>query len=290
MELFLAPVQLKISGIKPIRLIPDFSFYYQQPLTDPEITFDCYYCITQQISLDDSVPVFSGESFENAVIPYKWQVLQKREQKQLYITFFNHPEFIAVSALINLEGKSINIELIPRTNAKELVIDPLFHPLGSLLMVYLAHFTNGMLIHASGVEDHNNGYLFTGVSGIGKSTMSRLWEAKGAQIINDDRLWLHQVSGRWHLFNTPMMHYAQKPMMVPLTKAFLLRQSKTNELILDRGYQSALKLMANCIQHHYNKEMTAAHLDRILQLTSQVPVYNLGFKPDTEVVELIRAI
>lgn len=290
MELFLAPVQLKISGIKPIRFVPEFSFYYQQPLIEPQITFNCFYSTTNQISLEDSVPVFSGESFENAVIPYKWQVLQKREQKQLYITFYNHPVLIAASAFINLEEKTIDIHFIPKSNPGELIIDPLFHPLGSLLMVYLAHYTNGLLIHASGVADHNNGYLFTGVSGIGKSTMSKLWEAKGARIINDDRLWLHQVSGRWHLFNTPMMQYAQKPMMAPLSKAFLLRQSKTNELSLNNGYQGALRLMANCIQHHYNKEMTATFLDRILQLTSQVPVYNLGFKPDTVIVDLIRGI
>jgi hypothetical protein len=144
------------------------------------------------------------------------------------------------------------------------------------------------VIHASGIKDGSDGYLFTGVSGIGKSTMSGLWKQKGATVINDDRLWLHKSNGVWHIFNTPMQYYAQKPLMTPLNKAFLLRQSPKNKYAVVSGTQGSMRLMANCIQHLYNKDMIAAHLDRIVDLTANVPVYDLGFKPDTDVVELIR--
>ena len=186
-------------------------------------------------------------------------------------------------------SKEILIQLVSK-HRNIIQIDPLFHPLGSLLLVYLAHFSGGMLIHASGIKDNDQGYLFTGLSGIGKSTMSRLWKDKGATVINDDRLWIHQLNGKWHIFNTPMIFYAQKPLMSPLSKAFLLRQSPNNECNQITGIQSAMRFMSNCIQHFYNKEMTTAHLDRIVDLTSKVPLYDLGFKPDTEIVDLIRQI
>jgi hypothetical protein len=289
MELFLAPVKLIISGAETVILVPDQSVYYEKPLIAPEITFKCHYQKVAALVPCPGVPVFSGESFEEAIIPYKWQIFKDHHLITLHITFFNHLSLLELCAHIDPKGKTIAIECVTRNNS-ELYIDPLFHPFGSLLMIYLAHFSGGMLIHASGIQDGGKGYLFTGVSGIGKSTMSRLWHEAGAEIINDDRLWLHKTNGKWAIFNTPMQLYAQEPFMVELSKAFLLQQTPTNLLTPIQSPRGALRLMANCIQHLYDKEMTTAHLNRLLDLTASIPVYELGFKPDTEVVELIRAV
>lgn len=289
MELFLAPVKLNISGTKAISLVPEFSFYYQQPIVAPELEFNCHFSFANSIDLNEWSPVFSGESFEEAIIPYKWQILKNQEALKLHITFFDHPTLTQTAVSINPQTKIIQIQLVSNS-VTTIEIDPLFHPLGSLLMIYLAHYSGGMLIHASGIQDCSNGYLFTGVSGIGKSTMSSLWKKKGATVINDDRLWLYKINGIWHVFNTPMQYYAQQPLMAPLRKAFLLRQSPENKYAVVSGAQGSMRLMANCIQHLYNKEMIAAHLDRIVDFTANVPVYDLGFKPDTEVVDLIRGM
>jgi len=44
------------------------------------------------------------------------------------------------------------------------------------------------MIHASGVNNAGHGYIFSGVSGKGKSTMAKLWDNSGARVIHDDRL------------------------------------------------------------------------------------------------------
>ncbi len=289
MELFLASVKINISTTDSISFVPEISFYYQKPLIDPIFTFNCHYSCIKSINKSGWDVVFSGESFEKAIIPYKWQILKKLEETKILITFFDHPTLSEAAAILSLHTMTIDVQLVSKT-ADIITIDPLFHPLGSLLMVYLAYYSGGMLIHASGIKDINNGYLFTGVSGIGKSTMSRLWKEKGAIVINDDRLWLHKINEKWYMFNTPMMQYAQKPLMAPLIKAFLLKQSAQNESVLIKGTQGSLRLMANCIQHFYNKEMTTVHLERIIDMTSSVPVFDLGFKPDTVIVDMIRLL
>jgi hypothetical protein len=157
-------------------------------------------------------------------------------------------------------------------------------------MVYLAHHVGGFMIHASGIFDKKSGYLFTAISGTGKTTMAKLWEKTGTTIINDDRLWVQKHNEKWYMFNTPMVWYAQKPMMAPIDKIFLLRQSPTNQLNQITGLNASMRVMSNCIQHFYDKKMTTDHIDRVLNLTSQVPVYDCGFKPDNEIVELIRLL
>ena len=67
-------------------------------------------------------------------------------------------------------------------------IDPFEYPLDGLILYYLTVINGDIMIHASGVNNAGHGYLFSGVSGKGKSTMAKLWENSGAKVIHDDRL------------------------------------------------------------------------------------------------------
>ena len=60
------------------------------------------------------------------------------------------------------------------------------------------------MIHASGVYYNGRGYLFSGVSGKGKTTMAGLWDNIGAQVIHDDRLIIRSIDGVYRMFNTPV--------------------------------------------------------------------------------------
>ena len=64
---------------------------------------------------------------------------------------------------------------------------------------------HGILIHASAVEYEGRGYLFTGVSGKGKTTISQLWKEAGADVIHDDLLVLtHAADGSIMASSTPL--------------------------------------------------------------------------------------
>lgn len=206
----------------------------------------------------------------------------------MLITYFEDPMFESVFCEVDFQKQTIQTVLVPKATITEVIIDPLFQPFGSILMVILAHHQNDILIHASGIDDNSTGCLFTGVSGIGKSTMGGLWENAGAKLINDDRLWLRKIDHQWYLFNTPMPYYAQEPAMAPLKGIFLLSQSPQNIIQKLSGLKAAMRFMANGIQHFYDKEMTGRHLDRIMDIASQTPIYDCGFRPTQEIVEEIR--
>ncbi|SFE07395.1 hypothetical protein [Thermophagus xiamenensis] len=288
-RIFLPGILLKVESDSPsICLKPLGTFLFNKELIPTEITFQFIYDITDHIEKAPMKTVLKGEPFEGVDIPYRWEILKSSEAVGIYVDYFEDFQIQELICHVDFGKKIIYTRIVPQR--ENLTIDPLLEPLGSMLMVILAHFQNDVLIHASGIMDQGKGRLFTAVSGTGKSTMAELWQRSGADIINDDRLWLHHWQGQWYFFNTPMPYYAQRPAMAPLHEIFLLRQSIQNELKRMSGIEAAMRFMANAIQHYFDKRMTEQHLERIFDIARAVPIYDCGFRPDKKIVEEIRGL
>lgn len=292
MKLYLGPVCLDISfeGSLFPKLLP--SLYFTTPVVKQEIAFTCKFTDHGTESLSGFSLLLEGKSDNPEMMPYNWFVWGKGQSElMLSIEYLNTDKITSVISLFNVAKKEIVVHILRNNPADIYEIDPLFQPLGSLLLVYFAHLTGGFMLHASGVVDTDGRTrLFTAVSETGKSTMARLWESKGALIINDDRLWLHKIDGHWYALSTPMIWYAQKPLIAKVDQIFLLKQSPENRIRSLSGINSQMQVMSNCIQHFHSREFTEAHLANVLDFTRSVPIFECAFKPDTEIVDIIRAL
>jgi len=287
MDIFLASTKLTFKTTEKVKFELNTSNLFRNQIVDYNTHLNCFYRTINKIELPQKTVAFEGHSFEDTKIPYEWKIFKNDCELIIHILYYEDFVILETLATINFFEKTISVDIHPRSSAP-IIIDPLFHPLGSLLMIYLSHFSSGFMIHAAGINDNDNGYLFTGVSGIGKSTMSGLWKNQGAKVINDDRLWVQKIDNEWKMFNTPMINYIQEPLMANLSKIFLLSQSPDNFINEIPKTQGALQVMANCIQHLFDKEITTTHLDSIFDMTNHTLIYELGFKPTSEIVSLIR--
>ena len=59
-----------------------------------------------------------------------------------------------------------------------------------------------------------------GPSGVGKSTMAKIWHDEGALVIDDDRLIIRKMGDRFYIYNTPMF-YVDKPKLVTIESCIL---------------------------------------------------------------------
>jgi hypothetical protein len=231
--------------------------------------------------------VYEGAPWGEMQMPYLWKVKQINNSWAIEANFEGHEAINNALAVIDHQQRLIRYYLDVRSTPA--LFDPFFHPLGILIFIYLALFHNGFVIHASGVRDVEKGYLFTGLSGIGKSTMAGLWQQKGAQVINDDRLMVMPVEVRgYKIYNTPMPYYQDVPKESPLNGIFLLKQSMENYCRQLSGATAMMRVMANCMQHFHTPDQIQQHLSIVEAISRQVPVFELGFKPDTDVVDLVR--
>jgi hypothetical protein len=164
--------------------------------------------------------------------------------------------------------------------------DPMEYPLDGLILYYITVIHGDIMIHASGVNNAGRGYLFSGISGKGKTTMAMLWDKSGAKVIHDDRLIVRNTGNRYMMYNTPV-YKNDVPAESPLNKIFIIEHGKKNELIPVHGAAGVSLVMANCIQHNWDPEIIAKLLGSVSIMCSVIPAVRLLFKPDRSVIDAI---
>ncbi len=163
---------------------------------------------------------------------------------------------------------------------------PLKYPMGPILLHYLTLNHDAVMMHASCAYDGETSRMFTGFSGVGKSTMSQLWANAGNRIINDDRLIIRKERWGYSVHNTPM-YYSDIPKSAPLGGIFLIRHSPENILKRVDGAMAVSRVMAFSIQNNYDPDVIAKRLAFFSELCTSVPVYDMGFVPDATAVHHI---
>ncbi len=164
--------------------------------------------------------------------------------------------------------------------------DPLEYPLDGLILYYLTAINADLMIHASGVFYNGRGYIFSGMSGKGKTTMATLWDNIGAQVIHDDRLIIRDNEGIFRMHNTPV-YRNDNPRSASVDRIFLIEHGKENMITPLREAAAVSNVVANCIQHNYSPDMIARFLGSVSLMCSKVPVARLTFRPDRSIIEYI---
>jgi hypothetical protein len=168
---------------------------------------------------------------------------------------------------------------------------PLIYPLDMLIYVNLLSQGRGALFHAAGVIDQGAGRIFIGHSAAGKSTISRLWQARdGVTLLNDDRILARQHAGRFCMYGTPWHGEIGivAPQSSPIEGIYLLKHADHNRLSPLRPAQAVAQILSCTITTFWDArgmEFTIRFLDELVQ---KVPCFELGFVPDSSVVDFLQ--
>lgn len=214
-----------------------------------------------------------------------------------YLIRFTVPIFGPVpykEALFNPDFSRAEIRLHRPFFPPEVSLDPLEHPLDELLITnYLAR-GRGLEVHACGmVDSQGRGYLFLGSSGTGKSTMARLWQGQtGVTVLSDDRIILRQKGGDFWMHGTPWHGDAGSsfPGRVLLRSAYFLERGLKNERIPLRKAEASGRLFACSFPPFYSKEAIEFIMDLLGKMVEHIPIYELRFLPDQEVVHFLQEL
>jgi hypothetical protein len=164
--------------------------------------------------------------------------------------------------------------------------DPFEYPLDALVLYYLTAINGDIMIHASGVNHSGKGYVFSGVSGTGKTTMARLWNESGCSVIHDDRLIIRNRNGKYVMYNTPV-YRNDIPAESEISRIFLISHGQNNDFIPVSGAMAVSLVLANCIQHNWNSELIGRLVGSVSMLCNSVSVSKLKFRPEKEIIDFI---
>ena len=149
-----------------------------------------------------------------------------------------------------------------------------------------------VILHASFVASPMGGLLFSGPSGIGKSTQADLWERYGtARLINGDRTILRPTGRGWLAYGSP---YAGSSRCFvnerhPVRAIVTLEQGSACSLVRLPPAAAFQKLYAETTVNSWNTAFVEHVCSILTKLIAEVPVYRLVCTPDKTAVETLRA-
>jgi len=219
----------------------------------------------------------------------RWDILGY--DNKLFVRKFSEEDEESIDKILELDFRSSEWDIYfnekLNSNTGDIELDPLAYPLGPLLIYYLVTLKGGIMLHSSGISYSDRGFVFTGFSGRGKSTMARLWKEAGAKVINDDRLILKHKDGKVYMYNSPM-YYPDKPVGSIVHDIFAIHHAKINTIKPYDYINGMAKIMAFSIQHNYSDLLINKFIDNVTGIAGAVSVNELGFLPDKKVIELLK--
>ncbi|MBE5922105.1 MAG: hypothetical protein E7269_05075 [Lachnospiraceae bacterium] len=152
-----------------------------------------------------------------------------------------------------------------------------------------------LILHSSFVLHHGVAILFTGPSGIGKSSQADLWRKYlQAQIINGDRAIIkwHAEKDRYFAYGSPYSGsspYCENK-SAPLVAIILLEQAEKNQIEPVSSAEAYMKLFSQVTINQTDRTSVENALEMVEQWVRKIPIYRLKCRLDKEAVELVRKV
>jgi len=152
---------------------------------------------------------------------------------------------------------------------------------------------HGFFLHASAVEFEGNAYLFSGPSGVGKSTHTRLWKQsfrEEVHIFNDDKPALRFVDSRWYAYGTPWCGKdgINQNKKVSLAGICFLKQAEENHIRRLSKKEAVNKILSQTFRNFKTAEGFECLLSHIDEVVRTIPVFELENRPEPEAVYMSR--
>jgi hypothetical protein len=147
----------------------------------------------------------------------------------------------------------------------------------------------GFLLHSASAIRNGKAFLFAGVSGAGKTTISRLAPAD-ATLLTDEISYVRRQDEGYVAFGTPFTGELAKlgeNTSAPLAALYLLAQGPENRIEPVAAADAGRGLLANMLFFAKDQEMVHWAFQAACDFVRCVPVYKLTFVPDARVWEMI---
>lgn len=148
-----------------------------------------------------------------------------------------------------------------------------------------------MMLHAACVDTPLGGILFSGPSGVGKSTQADLWcRHAGGRLLNGDRTILRPTDREWQAWGSPYAGSSRCYVngCCPVAAVVVLEQARTCTLRRLPAAESFQRVFAGLTVNSWDPAFVTAACDFAQDLTARIPVYRLSCTPAPEAVDLLR--
>jgi hypothetical protein len=148
----------------------------------------------------------------------------------------------------------------------------------------------GFLLHAASAIRNGRAFLFSGVSGAGKTTISRLVPAD-ATLLTDEISYVRNGSDGYYACGTPFageLARVGENKSAPIGALYFLAKGPENKIETIEPADAARSLMRNILFFAEDAELVKLIFRSACEFVERVPVRKLTFLPDQRVWDLIQ--
>jgi len=148
----------------------------------------------------------------------------------------------------------------------------------------------GFLLHAASAICDGRAYLLSGVSGAGKTTMTRL-APSGISVLTDEISYVRPSASGYSAYGTPFageLAKAGENCTAPVSALFFLEKGPENRIDEILPADAVRRLMRNILFFAEDRELVEKLLATACDFVAGVPIRRLTFYPDARVWDTIR--
>ena len=173
-----------------------------------------------------------------------------------------------------------------RQNANPYSLDSVLRILHSLILAQ----RGGFLLHAASAICDGRACLFSGVSGAGKTTMTRL-APPDVTLLTDEISYLRPNAEGYSAFGTPFageLARAGENCTAPVSALFFLEKGPENCVHELSSAEAVRRLMRNILFFAEDRGLVEKLLATACEFVARVPIRRLTFYPDARVWDEVR--
>lgn len=147
-----------------------------------------------------------------------------------------------------------------------------------------------MILHAACIETEYGGILYSGVTGIGKSTQASMWlQYRNARLINGDRTIIYKKNG-WRASGSPFAGSSNCHINVNIALRAIIMLEKSDENVIRRlsSKEAFYSLYPMSTIYMWDKEFIGRIVDMLSAVVDEVPVYYLKCTADERAVKIVE--
>jgi hypothetical protein len=173
-----------------------------------------------------------------------------------------------------------------RQDANPYSLDTVLRILHSLILAE----RGGFLLHAASAICDGQAFLFSGVSGAGKTTMTQL-APPDVTLLTDEISYMRPSAGGYAAFGTPFageLARSGENCTAPVSSLFFLEQGPENRIDEISSAEAVRRLMRNILFFAEDHALVEKLFTTACDFVAKVPVRRLTFYPDGRVWDEVR--
>jgi hypothetical protein len=256
------------------------------PMRSPDITFQV-----------DTTTLFPSTTSHLQLFTSRpeglWTIFEDRDKKY-YLVTLQHIEKGRTPFKVIRADRNFSHFIIHNKPDKSNRIRPIQYPVEELAMTGHININRlGILLHSAGISLNGKGYLFSGTSGSGKSTIAEIWQNdKEAAVLTDERVVIRSRYTDLWTFGTPWHGTAgvHRNTGAPIDKIFFITHGTKNKAILISRKDALNKLIVRCFPTFWNREGMEFVMEFCEKIVQEKECFELEFVPDITVIDYIKRL